>query len=940
LKPRALIYRVGHLPDPAFPRYQLLARGDVRSAVRRVQEHLLRVVASEAPQSVAVSVRMAFTPAPPSEDLKDRLAIFLIINAQQQGMASSFRALIESSALMELYALQPTGECSALWGTFTAAHDVVRSEGVVEPLYSAEFNPNIPPIYYTIESFTRNHNDDGLRLDSVLNHLNEPALIDVCVEPTCVRSERTEHTRDLARLQAINRTHDWSAAEDGAEPDPFCAEGRYVRRGQSTVAPLRYKDPLADDILRQRRSFHETLSAPHLAFHIRVLAKTPAVSHLLASAIAESAFESGGFTLFASRKGEPFFDRALQGVQNHCVLGFPTHDFVLGTRASVYSGLSRLGHIAPVDELAGVWSLPVASYGSPCCIRRNTDPPQVPRDRLITVGLDEQHVDSAASRVPHGVRDDHLVKHWFVSGVPGSGKTMSTFNTLLELSRRGVPFFVIETAKTEYRMLKTLASSHNADARALARKLAVYSLGAENVSSFRLNPLWHPEGIARDEHIENLLVCFQAAMAMSGPLPGILGEALERVYELRTERDDPPVMHDLCAAANAVLSEKSYSADLESDLRAALEVRLGKLTRRTIGRMFQCGSNVPGIDELVRAHSILELDSLPPDLKCLVTLFILTAVREHVRAHPRFCGDTRLVIVIEEAHNVVGRSGDATPSEDNPDPRAFAAEYICRMLAELRAVGVAIIIIDQLPSAVAPEVIKNTGSKLAFRQVDAGDREIVGSAMLFGPIESEEIARLEPGEAYLYTEGYHAPQRIRTPDLATTLKLAAPPTNQELALLISREEWFVRAAILRSADELGRLRSALDRFEENKRRIHYEIKRINRESEGILRGTCNRDATARHTELAQRAHILRSRLDASLARFRCGPYRNLLGVWLPPEADDCGTGQLRAALVSRFEKLIEPQTASLLSLLDELAVRAMRRVGLSERPAGRPERNQ
>jgi len=48
----------------------------------------------------------------------------------------------------------------------------------------------------------------------------------------------------------------------------------------------------------------------------------------------------------------------------------------------------------------------------------------------------------------------------------------------------------------------------------------------------------------------------------------------------------------------------------------------------------------------------------------------------------------------------------------------------------VRPVGVAIIIIDQLPSAVAPEVIKNTGSKLAFRQVDAADREIVGDAML------------------------------------------------------------------------------------------------------------------------------------------------------------------------------------------------------------------
>ncbi|MCO6438547.1 MAG: ATP-binding protein [Phycisphaerae bacterium] len=926
MKPHVLIYRVGHLPDSAFPRYRLLARADVPSAVRGAQEHLLRVVASRAPQSVAVSVRLAFTPAPKSGNVQDRLAIFLIINAPRKETASSFRALIESSALVELYTLQAVEECSVPWEVFAAAHDIARAEGAVDPLHSAEFNPRIPPVYYTIDPFTPTHSNDGMKLDSVLSRLNEPALIDICVEPTCVRTERTEHTRDLARLQAINRSSDFNDAEDGAEPDPFCPEDRYARRGRSTVMPLRYKDPLADDILRQRRSFHETLSQPHLAFHARVLAKTPEVAHLLVSTVAESAFDGGSYRLFACRKGECLFDQALQAVRDHQVLGFPTHDLVLGVHASTYSGLSRLGHVATVDELAGVWCLPVASYGSPCCIRRNTDPPQVPHDRLITVGFDGQHIGASESRVLRGIRDNGLPKHWFISGVPGSGKTVSTFNTLLQLSRRGTPFLVIETANTQYRILKTLSGSHDAGARELAEQLKVHTPGVEIVSPFRLNPLWHPEGIARDEHIENLLVCFQAAMAMSGPLPGILGEALERVYDEQADPDTFPVMHDLCAAAQAVLSEKSYSADLKSDLAAALEVRLGKLIRRTIGRMFQCGTNVPGIDELMRSYSILELDSLPPELKCLVTLFLLTAVREHVRAHPRFSGDTRFVIVIEEAHNVVGRSGDAAPSEDNPDPKAFAAEYICRMLAELRALGVAIIIIDQLPSAVAPEVIKNTGSKLAFRLVDADDREIVGSAMLFGPVETEEVARLTPGEAYLYTEGYHGPQRIRTPDLATTLKLEAPPTDQELAELISREDWFVKATVLRSADELGRLRNAMDRFEEDKRRVHDGLKRIDRDRERILSATGNGNSSSRHAGLARCARSLRDRLAASLAGLRRGPYRNLLGAGPPSEGDDCGTGQLRAALVSRFETLIEPQTASLLNRLEELA--------------GRPDRDQ
>ncbi len=54
-------------------------------------------------------------------------------------------------------------------------------------------------------------------------------------------------------------------------------------------------------------------------------------------------------------------------------------------------------------------------------------------------------------------------------------------------------------------------------------------------------------------------------------------------------------MADLYAAVRKVLASKGYSGDVDSDIRAALEVRLGVLTRRAIGRIFQCGSVIIGI---------------------------------------------------------------------------------------------------------------------------------------------------------------------------------------------------------------------------------------------------------------------------------------------------------------------------------------------------------
>ncbi len=114
------------------------------------------------------------------------------------------------------------------------------------------------------------------------------------------------------------------------------------------------------------------------------------------------------------------------------------------------------------------------------------------------------------------------------------------------------------------------------------------------------------------------------------------------------------------------------------------------------------------------------------------------------------------------------------------------------MLAELRALGEGIIIADQLPSAVAPEVVKNTGTKLAHRLVSNDDRENLGGAMLMGAVEIEEIARLSPGEAYFYSEGLHKPRRLRCLNANAYLGLGRLPTGAAILPHLSGDAWFVQ----------------------------------------------------------------------------------------------------------------------------------------------------
>jgi len=252
--------------------------------------------------------------------------------------------------------------------------------------------------------------------------------IDVCVEPADVSSELFEHTRYLSRLQSINRSWDRDQDEEVGIQD-YLGDSDWRSTWKKGIRPLRFPDPLAEEILRFQQRLHESLRKPHLLFQILVMAQTPAVAQLIGSVVADSAFEGGSYRLLIHSKGKRLFDEALRSVKGNRVSAMPVDESLFsGKDRTLYSGLARLSHLATVEELSGAFRLPVASTSSPQCIRKNTDPPHENEQDLIIVGYDQENPG-----LIRGIRIAALVKHLFISGMPGEGKTTGMLNIVLQL---------------------------------------------------------------------------------------------------------------------------------------------------------------------------------------------------------------------------------------------------------------------------------------------------------------------------------------------------------------------------------------------------------------------------------------------------------------------------------------------------------------------------
>ena len=364
-----------------------------------------------------------------------------------------------------------------------------------------------------------------------------------------------------------------------------------------------------------------------------------------------------------------------------------------------------------------------------------------------------------------------LTRHGLVAGATGSGKTNTLFHILIQAwEKYKIPFMVIEPTKAEYRNLSSII-----------RETLIFTLGEEapeRSSPFRLNPFQFPQGVSLQTHIDYLKAVFNAGFAMYAPMPYILEECLYEVYrdkgwaivtsrnERGTERGAFPTLTDLYFKIDEVVDRIGYEDRITMDIKSALKTRINNLRVGGKGLMLDAKESI-SFRDIMDQPTILELKYMGnDDEKTFVMGLILTALYEFYESgNQDVQNDRKLhhITLIEEAHRLLKNVPTEKVSEDSTNMKGKAVETFCNLLAEVRAYGEGILVSEQIPTKLAPDIMKNTNLKVLHRMVSKEERDIMGHTMNLDDRQMRYASTLSQGEAVFFREGLDRPLLIRAP---------------------------------------------------------------------------------------------------------------------------------------------------------------------------------
>ena len=422
----------------------------------------------------------------------------------------------------------------------------------------------------------------------------------------------------------------------------------------------------------------------------------------------------------------------------------------------VSNSLYRFPFIITADEAASFFRLPIGDdkVNAGLTVNETNKTSKSYSQNLINAGDIEvgKLKSSSANTIGFTLKD--LAKHMLVVGTPGSGKTTFSVGLLDRLWKdHHIPFLVIEPAKNEYRALIQSIP-----------ELQVFTPGKNFISPFVFNPFVPPRNVRLETYKSTLKTAFAAGVSMSTPLDKIFEDTINNCYsdfrwlDSYTTDDKGQIFNiaDFIKCFQETFDEIGYTGDAKNIGRAGV-VRLKSLVN-----LFDNYYSIP-IEDILSKPTIIELAAIEnSEQKALIIALLLLSILAYVNANYIGEGGLRNFILLEEAHVLL--DADTNVGEGSANPSAIAQGLVKRMLAEIRSYGVGIAIADQSPRKVGVDIVALTDIKVAFRLVEVQDKEILANSTSMSDTQMSRLAKLKPGEAFLFFNRLDEPEEIITPD--------------------------------------------------------------------------------------------------------------------------------------------------------------------------------
>ena len=301
-----------------------------------------------------------------------------------------------------------------------------------------------------------------------------------------------------------------------------------------------------------------------------------------------------------------------------------------------------------------------------------------------------------------------LLLHTAVLGKSGVGKTTLLKKLIRQLNDEGIPVLIFEPVKREYRdMISGLNNSR------------VFTV-ERPVVPLLLNPFSVPDGVPLCEYRRSLLSAFKAAFSMPVPLPSLFEKAISEAYTLNGWTDmslctDASVtafdMHDFIRIFKRVILHSTYSNEVKGNMMSGGAFRLQSLIERC-PRTFD-SIHSTAVDDYLSGRTVLEMGTLEPEQKTLVTALTLIRILAVLKASRNSDSRLRNVILIDEVHALLDHGEGATQEEKALNNTM--SQLLINIITELRAYGVGVIFSDQSPSRIGGCMLDNVDNLISFR---------------------------------------------------------------------------------------------------------------------------------------------------------------------------------------------------------------------------------